>query len=311
MREHGEMLDSVTEQVRVFNRFYTRQIGLLREGLLDTPYSLTQARILYELGARTAVRSSDLVRDLALDAGYLSRLLKNLERQGMVKRTASKSDGRVQHLAMTAKGRREFGCLNARSRAQIDELLSRVPEARQRQLVDSMATIRDVLEPPANTAPSIELRPHQPGDIGWVVARHGEIYAQEYQWDATFEGLVAEIAGKFLLHFDPKRERCWIAERNGQRAGCVFLVKQAKTVAKLRLLLVEPSARGSGIGSRLVDECVAFARRAGYKKITLWTNDVLHAARRIYQRAGFGLVKEEHHSSFGQDLVGQFWEKRI
>ena len=279
-----------TEEVRGFNRFYTRQIGLLREGLLDTPYSLTQARILYELGTRTNVRSSDLVRDLALDPGYLSRLVGNFERQGLVKRARSKDDGRVQYLGVTAKGRREFERLNSRSRAEVRDMLERMDTPQQEQLVNSMAAIRMLLEPRARAADGFELRMHRPGDIGWVVARHGELYAEEYGWDTTFEGLVAEIAGKFLCRFDARLERCWIAERNGTRAGCVFLVRQSKTVAKLRLLLVEPWARGGGLGSRMVKECIAFARQAGYRKVTLWTNNILHAARHIYERAGFVLV---------------------
>jgi len=299
------------EEVRGFNRFYTRQIGLLREGLLDTPYSLTQARILYELGTRTTVRSSDLVRDLALDPGYLSRLVGNFERQGLVKRAPSKDDGRVQYLGVTAKGRREFERLNSRSRAEVRDMLERMDTPQQEQLVNSMAAIRMLLEPRARAADGFELRMHRPGDIGWVVARHGELYAEEYGWDTTFEGLVAEIAGKFLCRFDARLERCWIAERNGTRAGCVFLVRQSKTVAKLRLLLVEPWARGGGLGSRMVKECIAFARQAGYRKVTLWTNNILHAARHIYERAGFVLVKEERHHSFGKDLTGQFWEQKI
>jgi len=305
------MSADAAEQVRSFNRFYTRQIGLLREGLLDTRYSLTQARILYELGTRAGVRSSDLARDLALDPGYLSRLLKNFEKQGLVRRTVSHTDARAQHLAVTAKGRREFEKLNSRSREEIGAMLARMSGPEQQRLVDSMAAIRGLLGTEPEGRPASELRTHRPGDIGWVVARHGELYAREYAFDSTFEGLVAGIAGKFLSHFDPRRERCWIAERNGVREGCVFLVKQSKTVAKLRLLLVEPGARGSGIGSRLVEQCVAFAREAGYRKITLWTNDILHAARRIYQRAGFVVVKEEKHHSFGRDLVGQFWEKML
>ncbi len=300
-----------TEQVRGFNRFYTRQIGLLREGLLDSPFSLTQARILFELGTRAGVRPSDLVRELELDPGYLSRLLQSFEKRGLVKRTPSKDDRRVQFLAVTVKGRREFEKLNSRSRNEIGGMLARLDGLQQQRLVESMAAIRDLLGPRLEPAAEFELRAHRPGDIGWVVARHGELYAQEYDWDSTFEGLVAEIAGKFLQQFDPRRERCWIAERSGVRAGCIFLVKQSKSVAKLRLLLVEPSARGSGLGSRLVQACIAFARDAGYRKITLWTNDILHAARRIYEREGFVLVKEENHHSFGKDLVGQFWEKAL
>lgn len=296
------------ELVRGFNRFYTRQIGLLREGLLKTPYSLTQARVLYELGTRTGVRSADLIRDLGLDAGYLSRLLKDFEKRGLVKRTASRDDRRVSLLALTAQGSAEFGRLNARSQSEAAEMLDAMGTVERRRLVDSMTSIRQLLDAPAAVAREFTIRTHRAGDIGWVVARHGILYSREYQWDCAFEGLVAKIAGEFLMRFDPARERCWIAERGGEPIGCVFLVKHSKTVGKLRLLLVEPSARGLGAGSRLVDECIAFARACGYRKLTLWTNDILHAARRIYQRAGFRLVKEEKHHSFGHDLVGQSWE---
>lgn len=294
--------------VRGFNRFYTRQIGLLREGLLKTPYSLTQARVLYELGTRPGLSSTDLVRELDLDPGYVSRLLRAFEKQGLIQRTISKDDRRVSRLAPTAKGRAEFQRLNRRSQAEIDQMLSPMSAPQRRRLADSMTTIRWLLDPPSAGDPAFTVRTHKPGDIGWVVARHGALYAQEYGWDGTFEALVAKIAGGFLERFDPQRERCWIAERHGEPIGSVFLVRQSKTVGKLRLLLVEPAARGLGVGSRLVDDCIAFARLAGYRRLTLWTNDVLHAARRIYERAGFRLVREEKHHSFGHDLVGQFWE---
>ena len=299
------------EMVRGFNRFYTRQIGLLREGLLKTPYSLTQARVLYELGTRTGPRSADLIHDLGLDAGYLSRLLKGFEKQGLLKRSGSPDDRRVNLLALTAKGRAEFGRLNARSQAEAAGMLDAMGTGERQRLVDSMTSIRQLLDAASGTEQGFTVRTHRPGDIGWVVARHGILYSEEYRWDCTFEGLVAKIAGEFLMHFDPRRERCWIAERGADPIGCVFLVKQSKTIGKLRLLLVEPSARGLGVGARLVDECIAFARECRYRKLTLWTNDILHAARRIYLRAGFRLVKEEKHHSFGHDLVGQFWELRL
>jgi DNA-binding MarR family transcriptional regulator/N-acetylglutamate synthase-like GNAT family acetyltransferase len=301
LREHVEL-------VRGFNRFYTKQIGLLREGLLKTPFSLTQARVLYELGTQPELRSTDLMRRLDLDPGYLSRLLKSFEKQGYIKRTHSREDRRVNLLAPTAKGRVEFKRLNERSQAEISEMLSAMTVAQRQRLADSMAAIRELLDPSIRQEPGFTIRAHQPGDIGWVIARHGALYAQEYGWDATFEGLVAKIAGAFLECFDEARERCWIAERNCEPIGSVFLVRHSKTMGKLRLLLVEPSARGLGVGTRLVDECIGFARLAGYRKLTLWTNDVLHAARRIYERAGFRLVREEKHHSFGHDLVGQFWE---
>jgi len=319
-----------TEQVRSFNRFYTKQIGLLREGFLKTPFSLTQARVLYELGRRPGIRSTQLVEELGLDPGYLSRLLKSFEKQGLLRRSNSKDDGRVSHLSLTARGRREFAALNARSEADISQMLATLSDAQQQRLVDGMNAIREMLGSRKVAEPAFRVRTHRPGDIGWVIARHGELYAQEYGWDSSFEGLVAEIAGKFLTHFDARCERCWIAERgtsnistsdednsktgaghDGERLGCIFLVRQSSSIAKLRLFLVEPSARGMGVGTRLVKECLEFARKAGYRKVTLWTNDILHAARRIYERAGFRLVKEEKHHSFGHDLVGQFWELKL
>ena len=297
--------------VRRFNRFYTRRIGLLREGLLDTPFSLTQARVLFEIAHQPGTRSANLAAGLGLDPAYLSRLLASFERRKLVVREQSRDDRRVNHLRLTAKGRAAFARLDALSRAQSGELLASLKSADQERLTDSMAAIQELLEPAAKAEPATALRTHRAGDIGWVVARHGEIYTEEYGWDNTFEGLVAEIAGKFLTHFDPQRERCWIAELAGQRAGCVFLVKHTATVAKLRLLLVEPSARGHSIGARLVDACVAFAREAGYRKLTLWTQNNLHAARHIYQRAGFQLVEEGKHHAFGVDLVQQVWDLKL
>ena len=303
-------MPSPIPQIREFNRFYTRRIGVLGEGYLRTPYSLAQARLLYELAQQRRTRWKDLLDGLGLDPGYLSRILKKLEKQRLLTRSVSAKDRRVSHLSLTAKGRRAFADLNRRSQTEIAKMLKPLPPAACDRLVASMGAIRELLDPAA--APDqITLRAHQPGDIGWVISRHGELYTREYRWDATFEALVAEIAGNFLKNFDAAREHCWIAERKGQRVGCIFLVKQSKTVAKLRLLLVDPAARGTGLGTRLVDECIATARRAGYKKLTLWTNDTLHAARRIYQRAGFVLVQEEKHHSFGHDLVGQFWELNL
>ena len=299
------------EQVRGFNRFYTKQIGLLREGLLKTPFSLTQARVLYELGRHPGTRSSLLAEELGLDPGYLSRLLKSFDRQRLIKRSPSHQDRRVSDLSLTPGGRAEFERLNARSRAEASEMLLAMTRPQQQRLVECMTTIRQLLGSPDEVPKAMIIRAHKPGDIGWVIARHGELYAREYQWDSTFEGLVAEIAGRFLTHFDHERERCWIAERNGERLGSIFLIKKSKTIAKLRLLLVEPSARGTGIGTRLVEECIAFARHSGYRKLTLWTNDILHAARGIYQRTGFRLVREEKYRSFGHDLVGQVWEHQL
>jgi DNA-binding MarR family transcriptional regulator/GNAT superfamily N-acetyltransferase len=300
--------------VRRFNRFYTRRIGLLRHGLLDTPFSLTQARVLFEIAHQPGTRSADLAASLGLDPAYLSRLLAAFERRKLVTRAQSKDDRRVNHLRLTAKGRAAFARLDSLSRVQSAELFSNLKAADRQRLTDSMGAIQQLLgpaEPTEPADPAVTLRPHRVGDVGWIVARHGEIYAQEYHWDDTFEGLAAEIAGKFLTHFDPARERCWIAELDGERAGCVFLVKHTATVAKLRLLLVEPSARGHSIGTKLVDACVAFARESGYRKMTLWTQSDLHAARRIYQRVGFQLVQESSWHAFGHDLVQQHWDLKL
>jgi len=309
--------DAHTDLIRGFNRFYTKRIGLLGEGLLKTRFSLAQARVLYELGRNPGIRSTTLVEELGLDPGYLSRLLKGFAGQGFIKRSSSKDDARTSHLSLTAKGRAQFKRLDTRSKDEIGEMLVRLDESQRHRLVTSMTAIRELLDSRDKSkdlnhpAPAFTLRTHQPGDIGWVIARHGEIYAREYQWDSSFEGLVAEIAGAFLKKFDKERERCWIAEHDGERVGCVFLVQHSKTVAKLRLLMIDASARGLGVGGRLVSECIASARKSGYRKLTLWTNDILKDALRIYERAGFRLVKEEKHHSFGHDLVGQFWELKL
>ena len=297
--------------VRRFNRFYTRRIGLLREGLLDTPFSLTQARVLFEIAHQPGARSADLAAALGLDPAYLSRLLASFERRKLVARAQSRDDRRVNHLRLTAKGRAAFARLDALSRAQSGELLAELPPADQERLTESMTAIEQLLGGAEKAESVVTLRTHRIGDIGWVIARHGELYEQEYHWDDKFEGLVAEIAGKFLTNFDPARERCWIAELDGERAGCVFCVKHTNTVAKLRLLLVEPSARGHSIGTKLVEACVAFARESGYRKMTLWTQSDLHAARRIYQRVGFQLVQESPWHAFGHDLVQQHWDLKL
>lgn len=296
------------DAVRRFNRFYTRQIGVLRNGLLRSPFSLTEARILYELAHRERPTATEIGKALGLDAGYLSRILRGFERRGLVEKTASEADGRQNLLSLTAQGREAFGELNARSNEEVAAMLRGLPAREQDRLVEAMHAIEGLLG--ARPEPKVPylLRPHRPGDMGWVVHRHGVLYAQEYGWDERFEALVAEIVAEFIRNYDPKRERCWIAERDGEIVGSVFLVRHSETVAKLRLLLVEPRARGLGIGSRLVEECIRFAEETGYRKITLWTNSVLHAARRIYQAAGFCLVREEPHHSFGHDLVGQTWE---
>jgi DNA-binding MarR family transcriptional regulator/N-acetylglutamate synthase-like GNAT family acetyltransferase len=304
-------IEERTHAVRRFSRFYTRRLGVLGEGLLDSPFSLTEARVLYELAHRERPTATELGRDLGLDPGYLSRILRRFEEAGLLKRARSEADARQSHLVLTQAGRAAFAPLDKASREQVGALLSRLTDTDQRRLTDAMATIEALLgEVEAPKAPYV-LRPHRPGDMGWIVHRHGALYAQEYGWDETFEALVAEIAATFIKDFDPKRERCWIAERDGEIMGSVLLVKQSDEVAKLRLLFVEPKARGLGIGRRFVEECIRFARDAGYSRITLWTNDVLHAARKIYADAGFQLVQTEPHRSFGQDLVGENWELEL
>lgn len=303
---------SHVEEVRRFNRFYTRQIGVLREKLYHSPFSLTEVRVLYELANRKKPTASELCKDLGFDPGYLSRMLRAFSKRGWLTRTASPQDARQQFLALTEKGRRAFAPLNSRSADEVAQLLHPIPAPEQGQLVHAMHTIERLLgTPPANGAPKAPyiLREHRPGDLGWVVHRHGALYWQEYHYDERFEALVAKIVGNFVEHYDPKREHCWMAERNGELVGCVFLVKKSKTVAKLRLLLVEPSARGLGIGKRLVGECIEFARKAGYEKITLWTQSELKAARGIYQSAGFRLADRHRHNSWSRKrLVSEVWE---
>jgi DNA-binding MarR family transcriptional regulator/N-acetylglutamate synthase-like GNAT family acetyltransferase len=298
--------------VRRFNRFYTRQLGLLDEGLLDSPFSLTEVRVLYEIAARPGITATDLRELLALDAGYLSRILRGFRRQGLISAHAAPADRRQRHLRLTDRGRRTFAGLDARSTREVEATLARLSRAERRELIEAMDGIEDLLGKAVDqrglSARPVVLREPKPGELGWVVKRHGELYAAEYGWDAEFEGLVASIVGRFVAERDSRVERCWIAELRGEPAGSVFLVKESATVARLRLLLVEPWARGHGIGSRLVDECLRFARAAGYGKVSLWTNDVLHAARRIYEKAGFRLVEQAPHHSFGHDLVGQTWE---
>jgi DNA-binding MarR family transcriptional regulator/GNAT superfamily N-acetyltransferase len=296
------------EAVRRFNRFYTRQIGVLHEGLLESPFSLAEARLLYELAHRAGATASELGKDLGLDPGYLSRILRDFAKRGLLDKTPSKVDGRQVHLALTAQGREAFAPLDSRSRDEIGAMLSELPPAQQTRLIEAMQTVERVLGGRPGPKVPYLLRSHRPGDIGWVIHRHAALYAQEYGWDGSFEALVADIAAKFIHDFDAKRECCWIAEREGGIVGSVFLVAQSETVAKLRLLLVEPAARGLGIGDCLVDECVRFARDVGYRKLTLWTNDILVVARRIYEAKGFQLVAEEPHHSFGHDLIGQNWE---
>ena len=299
--------------VRRFNRFYTRQIGILGERVLQSPFSLAEMRVLYEIANRENVSAVDLAEELRLDAGYLSRILRRFQKGGLVRRETSAEDGRRSLLSLTEKGQRTFATLNARQEEDVAALLTRVPAAGQRRLIESMHAIEEVLGAPAEGSKTpYVLRQHQPGDMGWITHRHGVLYSQEYGYDEHFEALVAKIVGEFIENYDPARERCWIAERNGEIAGSVFLVKKSATVAQLRLLYVEPSARGLGIGARLIDECLRFARRARYRKITLWTQSELLAARHLYEKAGFELVAEQPHRSFSRDdLVADTWELKL
>lgn len=299
------------DAVRAFNRFYTRQIGLLEEGLLKSDFSLTEARVLYELAHRDGLTATELARDLGLDAGYLSRLLKKFEERDLVERATIEADARRSSIALTKAGRQAFAPLNQGSHEQVAALLERLSAAEQDRLVRAMQTVQRLLGGSAEPKVPYMLRSLQVGDIGWIIHRQGLLYAQEYGWDETYEALVAEILGAFVKSFDPKWERSWIAEREGEVVGSVFVVRQSDAVAKLRLLYVEPSARGLGIGRRLVEECIGFARTKGYRTLTLWTNDVLTSARRIYEAARFKLTDEERHHSFGKDLVGQNWNLEL
>jgi DNA-binding MarR family transcriptional regulator/GNAT superfamily N-acetyltransferase len=304
-------LEARVDEVRRFNRFFTRRIGVLREGLLHSPYSLAEARVLFEVARGEDLTASDLVRDLGLDPGYMSRILAKFERGELLKRVPSEADGRRRLLRLTATGEEAFSELDRRSREEVAGMLEGLSEGDQERLLGATRTIEDVLGGESSALAPYFLRRHAPGDMGWVVGRHGELYSREYGWDERFEGLVARIVADFVEGYDPGWERCWIAEANGRNVGCVFLVKESDEVAKLRLLLVEPDARGMGLGARLVEECVRFARERGYGKLVLWTNSVLTSARRIYEEQGFRLVEEERHHSFGQDLVGQNWELEL
>jgi DNA-binding MarR family transcriptional regulator/GNAT superfamily N-acetyltransferase len=298
------LADPRVEAVRRFNRLYTRRIGALQAAHLDTPFSLTEARLLYELAHRADPTLSVLAAELGLDRGYLSRLLRALERRGLVARRREAGDARRQPLRLTGKGARAFAALEARTRDEVGSMLNALPGDARKRLVDALGAVEGLL---GGSAGELRLRSPRPGDLGWVVQRHGELYREEYGYDERFEALVAEIAARFVKRFDAKRERCWIAERDGVRVGAVFLVRKSARTAQLRLLLVEPSARGIGLGKRLVGECIAFARGAGYRRLVLWTQSELAAARGIYQKAGLRLVARERHRSFGKSLTGEYW----
>jgi DNA-binding MarR family transcriptional regulator/N-acetylglutamate synthase-like GNAT family acetyltransferase len=305
-------IEQRVQAVRQFNRFYTRQIGVLQEGLYHSPFSLTEVRVLYELAQRDHPTASDLCRELGLDAGYLSRILRQFEKKGLISRSRSAADGRQSFLSLTATGRKTFAPLDSGSNEETAKMLSGIAEDGQRRLLGAMRTIETVLESRNGTSAPFTLRQHRPGDMGWITYRHGILYWQEYGYDERFEAVVADIVAKFIQHYDPDRERCWVAEKDGEMVGSVFLVKKSRTVAKLRLLLVEPSARGLGLGKRLVEECVSFARNAGYKKITLWTQSELKAARHLYELAGFKLIAEKPHASWSRDdLVSEVWEVEL
>ena len=295
------------DAVRRFNRFYTRQIGVLKKNYLDSPYSAGEMRVLYEIvhGATTA---RDIGRALDLDAGYLSRTLRNFEKRGFVSRKISKTDARASELAITARGRKVFAPFEQRSREQVADLLSRLKPDQRRRVSAAMSEIETLLGEAETADQNYTLRPPTFGDFGWIVSRNGELYAQEYGWGVPFEGLCAGIVADFAKNNDPKRERCWIADMNGENVGCAMLVKETDKIARLRPLLVDPKARGMGLGARLVEECVQFARRSGYKQITLWTHDVLTTARRIYAKAGFTLTSSEKKKSFGKDVVAEYWD---
>ncbi len=307
--------------VRRFNRFYTRQIGVLRRNFLGSPYSLAEARLLYEIARGNAPTATDIGRALDLDAGYLSRVLRTFEKRGLIRRTASPHDARQSHLALTARGRQAYAPLERRSQRDIGAMLGRLPPDDQSRLIAAMDTIQALLGEPPDAAPApkrgYRLRAPRPGDFGWIVKRHAELYAQEYGWVEPFEGVCAQIVADFANkndpanNNDPQRERCWIAEMDGENVGCVFLVANSAEVARIRLLIVDPKARGLKLGARLVDECICFARRAGYKKITLWTHSVLTAARHIYQKAGFKLTSSEQRVSFSKPVVSEYWDLEL
>ena len=297
--------------VREFNRFYTRQIGVLQGGLLSSPYSLTEVRVMFEISQRGSTTASELASILGLDHGYLSRLLQHLQSLKLLGKKRSSSDGRQLLLTLTNKGQKAYEALDLRASSEIQLLLKDFSAEEIQKLLASMDTIRDLLSPKKDEPCAYVLRPPKPGDYGWIVAAHGDLYAREYGWNEEIEMLAAEIVAGFMKNFDPKYDRCWIAERQGSPVGCVFVAKESQTVAKLRLLLVTSRARGFGIGSRLIDECVRFAKQAGYQKLTLWTQSNLKDARKLYEKAGFQLVHEQAHHSFGHDLVGEHWEMRL
>ena len=297
--------------VRAFNRFYTRKLGVLDRQLLKSPFSLSEARVLYELAHREDASAREIGSELGLDAGYLSRIVQNFDDNGLITRKPLPADRREYRLSLTAKGRQAFARLERSSQEDVRAMLADLPAGGGQRLIGAMALIERLLRAPDAPPPIAILRSPRPGDMGWVVQSHGALYAGEYGFDSSFEGLVAEIVSKFLASFDQLRERCWIAEIDGAQVGSVFLVRHSDDVAKIRLLIIDPAGRGQGLGKRLVAESIAFARACGYRKITLWTQSVLLAARKIYQDAGFVLMGSEANRSFGQDLISETWELEL
>jgi DNA-binding MarR family transcriptional regulator/N-acetylglutamate synthase-like GNAT family acetyltransferase len=305
------METEMVDNVRSFNRFYTRRLGLLGPGYLKTEFPLTHARILFEIAHRENPTARDLIAELEMDPGYMSRILSSFEKDGLLKKFTSKSDSRLQHLTLTAKGKKTFAFLNKRSNEEVSNLLKNIGEDQQQQLQHSMRIIENILSPKANPEEPYLIRTHRPGDVGWIISRHGLIYAQEYGFDDTFEGLVAEILGQFLRHHNSKKECIWIAERDRERVGTVTVVDAGNNVSQLRCLLVEPKARGLGIGKRLIQECIEFSRNKGYKKMKLWTQSILSEARHLYEKAGFHIVEKTPEKNFGKDLVAEVWEMTL
>src|SRR5580704_11130875 len=308
MKDFG--IDKQVSAIRAFNRFYTRKIGVL-DGMASSPFSLAEARVLYELAHRQQPTATGICKELGLDTGYMSRILRDFERRKLVRRKQSKTDERERFLSLTTQGQKAFVPLDERSNRDIAAMLEELSLTERKQLVEAAQMVGRLLGGRAESSTPYLLRQHEPGDMGWVVHRQTILYAEEYGWDGTYEALAAEVVAQFIKNYDPKRERAWVAEKDGERVGAVFVAKESDAVAKLRLLHVEQEARGLGIGKRLVAECVRFARQAGYQKMTLWTQSILHAARHIYKEAGFQIVREEKHHSFGKDLTAETWELKL
>jgi DNA-binding MarR family transcriptional regulator/GNAT superfamily N-acetyltransferase len=303
-----ETLQEKAETLRGFNRFYTQFIGVLSDGMLGSPYTLSEARVIFEIGRLEETTARELRGLLKMDSGYLSRILKRLHGAGLITREPAPADRRQRLLRLSGDGYNAYRYLVTRSQEQFEGVLQKLTSEDQSRLLGSMQTILGILSPKSSSTTPFVLRPHHSGDIGWVVFRHGAVYAEEHGWNEEFEALVARIMADFLESYDPRYERSWIAERDGDRVGSVFVVRKTEEIARLRLLLVEPKARGQGLGRKLVEECVGFSRRAGYLKLQLWTQNILHSARRIYEHSGFRLVAQEKHRSFGHDLLGETWE---